>query len=167
MKSIFVFLHNLMAVNLPGCLSRVKCWILCRAGMDIGKNVHLSYGVVCFGNSVVLGDNVWFSEGSMISSGYTKDQTLINVGRDCDFGPEVLLCCGTHEIGGPGRRAGKGSLLPIKIGDGCWVGTRVVILGGVELGSGSVVAAGSVLKPGVYPPNVLLAGTPASIKKSL
>ncbi|MCD4829746.1 MAG: acyltransferase [Candidatus Cloacimonetes bacterium] len=55
---------------------------------------------------------------------------------------------------------------PINIGKNVWIGANSVILGGTNIGDGSVVAAGSVAE-GEYPENVLLAGVPAVIKKTI
>ena len=35
--------------------------------------------------------------------------------------------------------------LPIKIGNGCWLGGGVIVLPGVTIGDGSVIGAGSVV----------------------
>ncbi|MDZ7891010.1 MAG: DapH/DapD/GlmU-related protein [Rhodoferax sp.] len=64
------------------------------------------------------------------------------------------------------RRAGNGTAKSITIGNGCWIGAKSIILGGVSVGPGSVVAAGSIVTRDV-PANVLVAGVPAKIKKSL
>ncbi len=42
-----------------------------------------------------------------------------------------------------------------------------MIVGGARIGPGSVVAAGSVVLAGEYPPNSFLAGVPAVVKKRL
>ena len=52
------------------------------------------------------------------------------------------------------------------IGDGCWIGAGVRILGGVTIGPGTVVAAGAVVTKDLLP-NVLAAGVPAVVKKAL
>jgi acetyltransferase-like isoleucine patch superfamily enzyme len=54
---------------------------------------------------------------------------------------------------------------PIRIHDGCWLGARVTILAGSEVGEGSVVAAGAVVK-GVFPPYSIVAGIPARVVRS-
>ncbi|MFE8729811.1 DapH/DapD/GlmU-related protein, partial [Aeromonas hydrophila] len=61
---------------------------------------------------------------------------------------------------------GEGVALPISIGDGCWIGADVLIIGGVTIGKGVVVAAGSVVTRDI-PDNVLVAGVPAVIKRRL
>ena len=56
------------------------------------------------------------------------------------------------------------SKTPCEIGDNVLIGANAVILEGVKIGKGSVVAAGSVVVEDV-PENVVVAGTPAKIIK--
>lgn len=51
---------------------------------------------------------------------------------------------------------------PVKIGDRCWIGCNSIILKGVTLGEGAVVAAGSVVTKDV-PPRTLVGGNPARV----
>jgi len=49
-----------------------------------------------------------------------------------------------------------------RVGDGCLIGIRSVVLDNAEIGDGAVVAAGSVVTPGtIIPPNTIAMGTPA------
>ena len=54
----------------------------------------------------------------------------------------------------------------VHIGDNCWIGAGAIILPGVTIGNGSVIAAGAVVNKDV-PDNVMVAGVPAIIKKYL
>lgn len=54
----------------------------------------------------------------------------------------------------------------IDIGDDVWIGCNSIILKGVKIGNGSIVAAGSVVTKSV-PPFSLVAGNPAKIVKEL
>jgi acetyltransferase-like isoleucine patch superfamily enzyme len=56
--------------------------------------------------------------------------------------------------------------MPVIIGDGVWLGSNVLVLPGVTIGKGSVVAAGSVVSRDI-PSGVLAAGNPAKIIKKL
>jgi len=55
-----------------------------------------------------------------------------------------------------------GKTIPVKIGDNVWMGSRVMVLKGVEIGDGSVIAAGSVVVSDI-PPNSVAAGVPAKV----
>ena len=50
------------------------------------------------------------------------------------------------------------------MGDNCWFGANVTVLQGVTIGSGCVIAAGSVVAHDL-PDNCLAAGVPAQVKK--
>lgn len=54
---------------------------------------------------------------------------------------------------------------PIRIGDDVFVGTNAIILKGVTIGSRTIVAAGSVVFQGNYPPDSILHGNPATIRQ--
>lgn len=51
---------------------------------------------------------------------------------------------------------------PVVLGDGVWIGTSAIILKGVTVGAGSVVAAGAVVTRDV-PPKSIVAGSPAKV----
>ena len=55
---------------------------------------------------------------------------------------------------------------PICINKNAWIGTRSIILKGVNIGEGAIVAAGSVVTKDV-PEYTLVAGNPAIVKKKL
>lgn len=52
--------------------------------------------------------------------------------------------------------------LPIKIGNGCWLGGGVIVLPGVTIGDGSVIGAGSVVTKDI-PENSLAVGNPCRV----
>jgi len=54
---------------------------------------------------------------------------------------------------------------PVRIGNKVWIGMEAMILKGVTIGDGAVVAAGAVVTRDV-PPNALVAGVPAVVKRS-
>tara|TARA_B100002052_G_scaffold278997_1_gene285857 strand:+ start:3527 stop:4225 length:699 start_codon:yes stop_codon:yes gene_type:complete len=50
----------------------------------------------------------------------------------------------------------------ITIGNNCWIGAKVAILDGVEIGDGSVIAAGAIVNKS-FPPKSVIGGVPAKI----
>lgn len=57
---------------------------------------------------------------------------------------------------------GKG---PTRIGDGAWIGMRAIIMPGITIGEGAIIAAGSVVTRDV-PPYAVVGGNPAKVIKS-
>jgi len=71
-----------------------------------------------------------------------------------------------HEVGPADQRAGKRVDRPIRIGDGTWIATRAVVLAGVTIGRGCVIAAGAVVTRDCEP-HGLYAGAPAARRRDL
>ncbi|RFU22105.1 acyltransferase [Geodermatophilus marinus] len=90
----------------------------------------------------------------------------IRIGRNCSLAMRVVVATGTHRIGGGDRRSGELLARQVSIGDGCWVGACVVLLPGVTVGEGCVIAAGSVVTEDCAP-HGLYAGVPARRVKDL
>ncbi len=90
---------------------------------------------------------------------YVELSAEVRIGKRVRFGHHVSLLTLEQEVGG-GRPGGPREASSIAIGDGVWLGSRVTVLGGSRIGSGSVVAAGAVVG-GDMPPNTLIGGVPA------
>jgi len=132
-------------------------------GVKVGENVRIcsSCRVRGVGN-IVIGANTWVGHDSRFIS-----TSLINIGKNVDIAPNVLMTTGTHEIDLLGDRvAGRGKSEEISIGDGTWVAAGVTILPGSIIGEKSIIAAGAVVK-GKFPPRVIIGGVPAKIIKNL
>ena len=54
----------------------------------------------------------------------------------------------------------------IKIGKGCWIGAKVTVLDGVEIGDNSVIAAGAVVTQS-FPKDSIIAGVPAKLIRTI
>lgn len=137
----------------------VKC-----AGYSVAKGVSIN-GQTCFFGSgaVTFGENSWI--GLKVTF-YTTSEASVAIGKNCDIGPEVSFVTGSHQMGGTARRAGRGISADIKVGNGCWIGARVTVLGGVTIGDGVMIAAGSLITKDVTS-DCLIAGVPAVIKRTL
>lgn len=104
------------------------------AKLEIGSGrTNRDVDITCF-NSIKIGNNVLISKGVMI--------------RDSD----------NHTVLKEGYRQSK----PIVIGNNVWIGMRAVILKGVTIGDGAIVAAGAVVTKNV-PANTVVGGVPAKV----
>jgi acetyltransferase-like isoleucine patch superfamily enzyme len=90
----------------------------------------------------------------------------LRIGEFVHIGHHVLMHTIDHEIGPAKLRCGRHRVAPIHICDGAWIGSRVVVLPGVTIGAGAVVAAGAVVVRDV-PANCLVAGVPAKVIRQL
>ena len=83
----------------------------------------------------------------------------ITIGNDCAISHEVIILDSDfHKIITPENKTTE----PIVISDHVWIGTRCIIMKGVTIGEGAIVAAGSIVTRDV-PPHSLVAGNPAKV----
>lgn len=85
----------------------------------------------------------------------------ISIGTKVAISREVFLCTASHDINYPSRPL---ITAPIKICDGVWIGARAIIMPGVTIGEGAVVAAGAVVTKNVAPWTIV-GGCPAKFIK--
>ena len=122
----------------------------CGPGVQIRKSIYFEWHRdIEVGSDVILNRQCYFDGGGGL-----------RIGDHVRFGPQVMIITGVHEIGDSDRRAGRLLKKGITIGDGCWVGARVTVTGGVHLGNGCVVSSGSVVQRSMSP-DYLVAGNPA------
>ena len=122
---------------------------------ECGKNVNIEHGAR-FASDLRLGDNSGVGVNALISPHVT-------IGRDVMMGPDCMFFTANHgmsDLTVPMWRQKSTEPKPIVIGDDVWIGARVSILGGVHVGSGSVIGAGSVVTKDVEPCSIV-AGNPA------
>ncbi len=94
------------------------------------------------------------------------DVASIAIGDDVQIGPNVQLLTPTHPIDPDTRRAKWEAAEPIAIEGNVWLGGGVIVLQGVTIGENTVVGAGSIVTKDL-PPDVVAAGNPASVVRSL
>ena len=88
----------------------------------------------------------------------------IEIGNNVLMGPRVSILAENHNFSDteqPMKRQGV-TREPIVVEDDCWIASGSIILAGVTIGKGSIVAAGSVVTKDV-PPYSIVAGSPARI----
>jgi maltose O-acetyltransferase len=111
--------------------------------------------------SLFTGPDVAIGRGSFVNTMCLFDAWApITLGNRVAVGMGVLFATSTHKLGPSGARAGPLDVAPITVGDGVWIGARAVLLPGVSVGSGCVIAAGAVVTEDCAPDG-LYAGVPA------
>ena len=91
----------------------------------------------------------------------------ISIGESCQIGDLVSIYdCDFHEINPETRNQSAGISLPVVIGNNVWLGSRVMVLKGVEIGDHSVIAAGSIVTSSI-PARSLAAGIPAKVIRKI
>lgn len=111
-----------------------------------GRTAHLKIGSHCS-----IGDRTEIHCGESVTIG-----ERVIIGWDCN-----ILDRDYHSVNGTEERTD-----PVHIGNRVWIGCRCIILKGVSIGDGAVVAAGSVVTKDV-PPRVLVVGNPAQVKRAV
>lgn len=108
---------------------------------DIG--LYPGVKLVCAdGGRITIGDGTYLNRDTLV---YARES--VTIGRD------AMVSWGTiiTDTEGFGEREGVGRVAPVTIGDRAWIGCRVVILAGADIGEGAVVAAGAVVSGRVEP----------------
>jgi acetyltransferase-like isoleucine patch superfamily enzyme len=130
------------------------------SGMRIGRNVQIWQGVrilplrnISFGNDVAIGFDVLLRPEGGLSIG---NRVLIGHGSKIITANHVIPD-GKKSIYGAGHIQER-----VIIADDVWVAANTVILPGVTLGEGCVVAAGAVVTHDV-PPYAIVGGVPAQL----
>ena len=130
----------------------------------IGKPVDSSFGMFppfytdC-GKNITVGKNVFINMGCKF-----QDQGGITVGDGSLIGHNVVLATLNHDLNPDTRKSMTPS--PIHIGNNVWIGADAVILPGVTIGDGAIVAAGAVVTRDVKA-YTLAGGVPARLLKKL
>ena len=169
-KSIYIYikLHIFYTNRIELCfINSIKGKFkvdLCKTGnLKIGKFL-MSAGPCyfkCLENSKCeIGNRVFHNQNCSNTS-----EKEIRIGDNCNIANNVVIVDHDHNLGECGVEDGLVSS-PIHIGENVWVGANAVILRGVEIGDGSVIAAGAVVNKNV-PAYELWGGMPAKKIKSL
>ena len=138
----------------------------------IGTNAHILSG--CYVNNSTIGSYTYVNRNSFIQ--YTT------IGNYCSIATDVIIGQGLHPLNrfstSPIFYKAKNALnlqlvsedldfaeyKPVTIGSDVWVGTRVIIMGGITIGHGAVLASGAVITKDV-PPYAIMGGVPAKVIK--
>ena len=144
---------------------------LCSEGLKFGDNVTISRGVMIrpssyyggdLGKGLVMGDH-----SSIGPYGYVGCSGKITIGSNVMLGPKCSLFAENHVFENTDATIKEQGVKQkgITIEDDCWIGSNTIILDGVTIGKGSVIAAGSVVSKDVPAYSVLIQKKPTEIRE--
>ncbi|MBE0645173.1 MAG: acyltransferase [Bacteroidetes bacterium] len=140
--------------------TRVQLRIDPRARLRIGERtqvLHDSWVIAHAGNTLDIEEDVFISQHCTVSGN-------VRIGRGTLIGGFVTIIDGNHvfdDLEKPIREQG-GTQVPIDIGTDVWIGSNAVILQGVRIGDGAVIAANATVTHDV-PARAIVGGTPARL----
>lgn len=128
----------------------------------VGKNCWIESPFNCdYGYNITVGDNFYTNTNCCI-----LDCAKVTIGNNVWIGPNVGIYTPNHAFDSKERTDGYEKSLPIEIGDNVWIGGGVTIIGGVKIGSNSIIGAGSVVTKNI-PAGVIVAGNPAKVIREI
>lgn len=136
---------------------RIRGFFARRICASVGKDVNIERGAT-FGRLLTIGDR----------SGVGVDCELrgeVHLGNDVMMAPECCFYTVNHEVSRcdiPMREQGDAEAEPIYVGDDVWFGRRAMVMPGVRIGDGCIIAAGAVVTKDI-PSFSIAGGVPARI----
>ena len=166
MKHLFLKYRNFL-LRIPSQNIQVGRKVRVRAQSNIVFLGKASLGernsITARGGNIIFGENFASNEEVIINADIGGK---IVFGNNCLVGPRVIFRTANHKfsdrnstINSQGHTIGD-----ICVGNDVWIGANAVILSGVQIGTGSVVAAGAVVTKDI-PPFSVVAGVPATVIK--
>ncbi len=142
---------------------------LSKNGITIGNNFSLGRNSIIectgvireLGEELVIGENVGIAANAFIAM-----RGKVEIGDNTIFGPGVSIHAENHNFDNlekPIKLQGA-TRKGIKIGQDCWIGSKVIILDGVHIGNHTIIAAGAVVNKDI-PDYAIAGGIPAKIIK--
>ena len=161
-KNLSDFLTNLFLEYLPHApvANKLKSGLMSLRGARIGNRVKLLQGIwIDRFNSLTIGDDVSIAKDVLILA-----TGGVEIGDRSMVGPGSKLISAGHVIPKDRRpmRFSGAFLKKVTIEKDVWIGAQVIVLPGVKVGEGAIVAAGAVVTKDV-PPFAVVGGVPARV----
>lgn len=130
----------------------------------VGKNVYICEGhQISAYDKLEIGNHVWIGRHCMIAA-----QGGVSIKSGTIISHNVEIWSQNHKYEGTDLKSipyDKNFIQKsVNIGENVWIGSRVIILPGINIGEGAVIGAGSVVTKDV-PPCAVIGGNPARILK--
>lgn len=114
-----------------------------------------------YGSHIEVGKNFFANYNCTII-----DVAKVRIGDNCMLAPNVAIYTAGHPVHPDSRNSLYEYGIEVTIGDNVWVGGNVVILPGVQIGSNSVIGAGSVVTKDI-PDWVVAGGNPCKVIRKI
>lgn len=132
---------------------RVRKSIYRRAGMTIPDTSSIHWRAEFYApERITIGEYVTIGD-----SAFLDGRSGLTIGDNVNFGSHVTIYTREHDVDSPTFEETGG---PVVVEDHAWVASHAIILPGVTIGRGAVVAAGAVVTKDV-PPHMIVGGNPA------
>ena len=126
-----------------------------------GESVWMQPPFYCdYGSNIYLGERVYFNFNCVV-----LDVCEVRIGDYTFFGPAVQIYAAGHPMNAQLRRTQEFGR-PVTIGSDVWVGGGAIICPGVNIGSKTVIGAGSVVTKDI-PEGVFAAGAPCRVIREI
>lgn len=150
--------HESLYRLLRALRTRLRCWLYGLRHVD--KTAYIA-GNSSLSRDIKVGPYAYVGPASMICAG-------VQIGAYSMLGPRVTIVGRDHSFDVPGVPiifAGRPEHLPTVIEADVWIGACATLIGGIRIGRGSVIGAGSVVTRDV-PPFTVVAGVPARVLRN-
>lgn len=128
--------------------------LLCHGHVQMFEAVRIE----CLENSFLeIGDKTYVNHDSEI-----RCRSHISIGNNCAIAYGVLIQDSDYHTIYSEKGESQQQTKPVIIGNNVWIGANTIVLKGVSIGDGAIVAAGSVVTKEV-PPGTMVAGNPARV----
>lgn len=156
-KTIFLEFINSFLILIIGCIPihHARRFFYRLFGMKIGRGstIHM-FASVYKVSGILIGKDSIIGEWAVLDG---RDKLII--GNHVDIATGVMIYNSEHDVNDPEFGA---KTSPVEIGDYVFIGPRAIILPGVSIGKGAVVAAGAVVTKDVGEFSIV-GGVPAQI----
>jgi acetyltransferase-like isoleucine patch superfamily enzyme len=147
---LIVFLLHMIGYIPVHTIRKFFYWL---SGMRIGKGSTIHTGARFYNPAnIIIGKDTIVGENTVLDG-----RDSLRIGDHVDIASEVMIYNAQHDIESPDFSAERA---PVAIGDFVFIGPRTIILPGVHIGKGAVVAAGAVVTKDVEE-NSIVGGVPA------
>jgi maltose O-acetyltransferase len=148
-----LYILHIVSLHVP--FWAVRKAIFKMTGITIGKGTTIHMGCKYFDpKGVVIGEDTIVGDRAFLDG---RDRLII--GKHVDIASEVMIYNSEHDINDENFSPING---PVEIGDYVFIGPRAIILPGIKIGKGAIIAAGAVVTKNVGDREIA-AGVPAKV----